>query len=355
MWMLPVTLTACENPPPPVVPARTVATPAAAPPPPIEAARVEELAPSGCEVESEALPKEAPPLRLFATLSDVGRGQLWVTARSEVARFRLPVGDGSVAAAELDGFGTSVSGLVDFAKLPLWMRASRPLAGGLITADRETRVELVRVESDGVVVRLARHELIDTAALPIEERLRCADLSASPQVAPPPSAGKEIRLVAKDGLEVSPTPDRDDKAGLTIKPVVGATLEAIELERASGFVRVEVPSRAGRITGWVPAAAVRPPVAPAHGVLGVLSSSRSPNRDAAPELIPKNARRCRTNLRLASESWQGPVWLGAVRAGVALLTEDRKAPAGWVAITVRGVSGQLLARTTDLADAHCEE
>jgi hypothetical protein len=321
--------------------------------PPVEAGRVEELGAFVCELEAQQTPSTAPPLRLYATLADVGLSAVWVNSYFELARFRIAAGDGSIAMAEVDGFGTTARGLVDMSKVPLWVQPSRRLVGGMLTPNRKTQVELVSVDADSVVVKLMRHSLIEPSLLPIEERLRCSELATSPPAPLDPSSGKAVHLLAKEGVQLQSAPEPDDRGGFSIKPPVGTTLEAIELERRGGFVRVEVPSPEGTLTGWVAANSLTKPPTSGHGLLAPLGSiGRKP---AEPErLTPRYGVSCQSKVRIAADSAHGPVWLGEIREGVSFVpTPKPQTPPGWTPIQVAGLNGHLFIRDTDLQEAGC--
>ena len=353
-WGAVLALSACTAVEPSVVaPPRVTALASVELAPPVEAGRIEELGAGVCELEAQQTASSAPPLRLYATLADVGLSAVWVNSYFELARFRIAAGDGSVGMAEVDGFGTTATGLVDMTKVPLWVKPSRRLVGGMLTPNRKTQVELVSVDANGVVVKLSRHSLIEPSLLPIEERLRCSELATTAPAAPDASSGKPVHLLAKDGLLLRSAPEPEDRGGFSIKPPVGTTLEAIELERRGSFVRVEVPSPEGALTGWVAANAITKPPPGGHGLLGPLApSARKP---AEPErLTPRNGVSCQSKVRIAADSAHGPIWLGEIREGVTFVpTPKPQTPPGWTPIQVAGLNGRLFVRDTDLQEAKC--
>lgn len=319
-----------------------------APPAPPEAARVEEAGPALCELSVR--PRGGPrELAVYASPADVLGGEALATLRYEAARVRLVSADGSAAFATLSGYGLELSGYVHVRDLPIGLSASRTMAGGLI-APRLGELEIAEVDPDGVRVRIARHQLIDKAALPIEERVRCDELRADGEEVERGEGAAARRLRGSRGLELRPSPRAEDHAGFVLDSPAEGDLFAWELERRGGFVHILIQSSDGDLSGWVPSDKVAPYKGPFER--RTRGEPSPPTRTSL-----QSARRCASALRFAVQTKGGPVWLGEVHAGVALNAEPTLAsgppPEGWRWITPTGLKAPVLVRSFDLDASKC--
>ncbi len=353
-------LAACGAPPLAAPPSRAVVAPSASAlaPPELFAQRIEAAPAIGCALSTVTEPTPLEAVRLFASPEDVATERTLVRARFENATFSLLIGESDGGAfAELDGWGMRVAGFVRRSEVPVWVGPQRRLAGGMWIPGPDTRVSIVRVLDDAVIVRVETHPLLDPAALPFEESVPCAGLTATRPLAQLPS-GAPVRLRTKGGLDVRPTPSKDAAAPFRLfapEAVTELRLEAIELERSQGFVHVVVPAPAGAITGWVAAAAVvaQPGVRSSDlddatlALVGPRTRPRGEPGEAGP-------RRCKVPLRIAAFAKGGaPTWVGELRPGAAFgdggLDGAPSPPPGWAPIRSKGLLGHLVVRETDLA------
>jgi hypothetical protein len=219
----------------------------------------------------------------------------------------------------------------------------------------DTRISIVRVFEGAVIVRVEAHPLLDPAALPFEETVPCAGLTATRPMAQLPT-GAPVRLRTKGGLDVRPTPSKDAAAPFRLfapEAVTELRLEAIELERSEGFVHVVVPAPAGAITGWVTASAVRAePQVQADGLALEFGGGEPPRSRGEPGEAGRL--RCKGPLRIAAVAKGGaPTWVGELRPGAAFgeggLEGAPSPPPGWAPIRSKGLLGHLVVRETDLA------
>jgi hypothetical protein len=329
---------------PPAGPASDVGAP-----PSSLAGSIEPVAGVGCELRTEGPVDGAPRLELFASLLDASQGRVLARARYESATFSIPGGEPSGAAwVEGSGWGASFAGLVRAPLVPVWVKASRPLASGMILPQPRTRVSLVQIGAGSVQVRVEHHELLDPRSLPVVETVACADLQASPPPWSGSSAGKEVTLGVGEGLELFPMPESAPEQGLVLvarKEARDDTLDGKELERRGEVVRVEVPSNDGHVRGWISATAVR---APQH--YDRIGPPQHHPADA-PRVGAPERRICKAPLRFAAiPAGREPVWLGELRAGT-VLGRDLTRPAdarGFAPIEVAGIEGDLVARSDDL-------
>lgn len=345
-------LAACEAPRAPLV-TPTVARPSSAPPappPPPEASRPEEPAPTLCELSVRPVggPRE---LGVYASAADVLGTEPLATMRYEAARIRLVSADGAAAFATLSGYGLELSGYVRVRDLPIGLSASRTLAGGLI-APRLGELEIAGVDASGVQVRVARHQLIDKAALPIEERVRCDELRADGEDVERGEGAAARRLRGARGLELRPSPRVEDHGGFALDSPAEGDLFAWELERRGGFVHILIQSSDGDLFGWVPNGSVAPYKGPFE------RRTRGEPRPTASSSLSEG-RRCASALRFAVPTKGGPTWLGEVRHGIALNPgpnpEAGSPPEGWRWIAPVGLKAPVLARSFDLDASKCED
>jgi hypothetical protein len=319
-------------------------------PPVFEVARrIETPAPGGCELQTA--PEDEPPrggLKVFASEADQRDGHALATIEHAAATFRLASGDGQTGAwIEATGHGWTASAFVARKDVPVGLRPSRKILGGLLLPAPGTRPSIVYVDDRAVRIRLTEHELLSPGTLPIEETVACDDLWAGPTPSPTLSSGKRVGLSATEPVGVHDVPSQESEELLHLarrfasRPV----LLANEIDRKGGFVRVEVPSSDGWIVGWVDASAVGPP--PNDEGAGMV---------APPVRLPHAAEdgpRCDRALPFAVTSTMQPVWLGEIRAGSTIrpAKPGTTAPAGWTPIRLEGIAGAFPLVRTDALEA----
>lgn len=332
----------------PVKPALEAGPPSA---PSGAAAAIEPVVAAACEVRTEGSVVGEPRLELFASLADAAEGRALGRARYEVATFSLAEGDATgLGWVEASGYGMSLAALMRAAEVPLWVRPTRTIASGMITPGPRTRVALQRAGAGTLQVRLDEHELLDARRLPLLETVACADLQATPPAWSGSSHGKEIGVDAGKGLEILAFPGSSPEQGLVAVPPPGSTtdvLEARELERQGGYVRIEIASLDGSVRGWVRPEAVVAPQRPS--MLGPIGGRPA----EAPSLADADRRACESPLRFAAlpDGRREPVWLGEVRPGTPI-ARDLGVRAidvpGWSSLQVAGIEGRLVALTEAL-------
>lgn len=321
---------------------------AEAPPQPPDAAPIEDVGAASCEIRADEL-RRPRSIAAYASAEDAALSRPFARVTWEAAQFR--VGAGELALATLSGLGLDATVLVRVADVPIGLSPTRRLGGGLI-APRWGGLELVGADANGVRVRLAHHQLIDDAALPIEERVPCSDLAPGPTPSAP--QGSYVRLLRPDGLELRPSPSDADHGGFVLRAPRGADLAAWELARKDGFAQILVQASDGDLVGWVPTRSLRAdrnPFGP-------------PSEEAPPEARAPAGRRCAAAIRVASLTPRGPIWIGELRAGASLgvaKADAPAAPAGWSRVAPRGLepggagSAGFAVRVADLERARCEE
>ena len=321
-----------------------------------EAGRVEGLELGGCEIVTSSAVGDGATLDLFASRADLAAGRALAHVRYEAATFSIPPGTAAEASSvEASGFGFTASGLVATSSIGPWVKPLHRLAGGMITPSTDTRVALVGIDRDVARVRLERIPFVDLASLPIEEAVRCSDLSASAPDALPLPAGKEVTLTPP--LELLASPDAAPGSGLPLvspRASLASFGPALELERRGRLVHVVIGQRAGNLGGWVMASAVR---SLPSGVTG--TGAELGHRAAATVgLDTHKGYTCIGPVRVAAlaRGSNEPVWLGEVRPGAPFGKGALAPPAlGWSSIALSGVRAEiLLARDVDLSSCTYE-
>lgn len=234
-----------------------------------EPVKLEGLASPGCTLEARKPPSSLTPSaseRVLQSIkvrvardavSGVGEPAI-ITVRHHTAKFTLATDNTAAAGVVAEIPGVKIAGFVSRNEIPIFIRPSHKIAGGVIITTPQTPLELVGVEANGLRVKLAQSGgLLELASGVGEDSIPCADAGASPFEPPLPQKGKEVELDAKKGLPVSSAPDEAPKATLHVPQAnVPLPIEAIELGRKGKFAEVEISGSQAFLTGWVPIASV---------------------------------------------------------------------------------------------------
>lgn len=327
-----------------------------------DAGRIEVLAQSVCEVRTAGEVPAKQRLYLASSVEDAREKRPLVQGRYESATFSLRPGNAeeTFSSVEASGWGTSFSGLLPTKDVPIWIKPSRKLASGMVTPGPETKAKLVRVERGSVVVR------VELASSPVEETIACDDLVANPPEMVSLAPGKEMALDASKGVEVLPTPTSPAGSGLIVRSPeasVPSFFDIVELERQGKLAKVQIPSRDGTMTGWVPAANVRTIAESASKGprVGAWTGNRMTEPAKEPNPFAPKWTACPHPVRFAAIPFKEaePIWAGEARAqtliglvdeaSVNKLWKDTPAPAGWIHVALKGIdSTRLLVREADL-------
>jgi hypothetical protein len=329
----------------------------------VDASNVEALAEPPCKVVTGGEPPEEARIRVFASRQDERDEVSLLAGRYQSATFRLSAGnaDETLSRVEASGWGTTISALVRTREVPIWVKPSRTVGNGMVTSGPKTWARLVRVEGTSAFVRVqigSRH---------IEETIPCDDLVATPPPSAPLARGKHKLLEASRGVEVLPSPTSPAGSGIVIQTPKASTpvlFDIVELERKGRLASVQISYLGGKISGWVPAANVRPvpqvKEREEYGIIGLLSGGSS-DGTARAKLEPAGRLvGCPNAVKIAAipRAGKGPVWVGEVRAITAIglaerpalftVQEDLPPPKGWVDVKLFGINARVVARESDL-------
>lgn len=326
-------------------------------------AKVTISGPLGCKLDTLGV---APTASIAMTVvpttgtSDAETAKLVI--KYEAASFELPTGDATSAGATLESQGTRFHGLVATSDVPIHLKPSHKLLGGLVTPLPKLHLELVGVDAGALRMRVAKSDLLEVDDAARNATIPCADLGASPFERVPPSQGKEVSLDGKVGLPVSANPDEPPVMTIHVpQATVDLPIEAVKLETKGKWTRVEIPSPEALITGWVPSDHVHGPPKKQYGVVGGLpkkGKAESPLPPPPSDVENKPAGiECKASLDIAVPAKVGGAELfvaGEVHAGTVFIMDvDPKhaAPSPeWRPILLRGVTGNvpIFARTQTL-------
>ena len=323
-----------------------------------EPAKLESLGAPGCTLD---MPRSAAnaPLRLRvkrngvadgASSSDrAGSDPAVLTVRGASAKLGLPLGPAGEALVSAESVSAVIEGFVAHGEIPLYVRPSHKLAGGVLTATSSTRVELLTVAEGTTQVHLATSKLLQLSESATNESVACSDLGAAPFGRPEPADGKPVSLDAKKGLEVRASPEGSPVATLHVPDAtVDLPLEATKIQVKGAFALVEIPGKDGIIRGWVPTTQVHARAKAVAGLLGALGPANSelPKGDSP---VKSAGFECKASIAFAAPERVGAldhlVWVGTLRAESVVMTDDdpkHAAPSeSWRPIRIRDVSANV--------------
>lgn len=305
--------------------------------------RVEGIADVACEVDASNAPLVA--LDLFASQSDALGGRPIARYELQSGKLTLGVGDSDlIASLESSTGGVEISALVRLRDVPLWVKPSRRLLGGMLIPGPESRAVVVRADPKTVRVRLAQHPFLDPPTLALDEAIACDDLQGFPPEEIGRPAGENIQLKKGTALLPSPDAEAEDALPLVLPPSYFSML-GVELERRGDFVRVELTLAEGSLTGWVPSSAVMKsgPQGITGGPRGVTAAHSVEAAWTCSEARP---------FAMIAPAGNVMVWLGEARANTAIgkgaVIADLDPT--WTSVNLRGLEGRAVMRTSQLAD-----
>ncbi len=333
-----------------------------------EPAKLESSAPAGCTLAMPAA-TDSPPIRIRVRRDGVAFASdaTVLTVRRASATLGLPLGTSGEVAVSVDGVGAHIEGFVARAEVPLHVRPSHRLAGGVVTATPDSHLEIVTVEQGSVKIRLSASALAVISESAATESVPCDDLGAAPFDRPVLADGKPVSLDATEGLEVRASSDGPPMLTLHAPPAtVAIPFEATKLGVKGKLALVEIPGRDAIITGWVPTARVHVRAKPSYGLIRALSDPKSmPWRraDAKPGVKPdgkpdgkpdvksdKGAGfECKAPIAIAVPRRVGAldelVWVGTLHAETVVASDDDPKHAApnerWRAVRIRDVSANV--------------
>ena len=323
-----------------------------------EPAKRESLGAPGCTLD---MPRSAAnaPLRLrvkrngvadVASSSDQAGGEPAVlTVRGASAKLALPLGSAGEALVSAETLGAVIEGFVAHGEIPLYVRPSHKLAGGVLTATSGTRIQLVTVAEGAIQIHLATSKLLQLSESYTDESIACSDLGAAPFGGAEPAEGKPVSLDAKKGLEVRAAPEGSKVATLHVpEATVDLPLEATKIQVKGTFTLVEIPGTDGIIRGWVPTTQVHARAKASFGLLGTLGpvNHELPQGDSS---VKSAGFECKASIAFAAPERVGAldhlVWVGTLRADSVIMSDpDPKhaAPSeSWRPIRIRDVSANV--------------
>ena len=132
---------------------------------------VEIVSAPGCTIEARTIVSdypgakrtEAAPLRIRLKregISGVGEPAVLTLSASKAA-FAMAVGSDAAVGVTAEARGVNLAGFVAPSEVPLYVRKSHKLAGGLFTATNQTPIQLVAVQAGGLRVKVAMSDLIE--------------------------------------------------------------------------------------------------------------------------------------------------------------------------------------------------